>query len=508
MYVIDVNTAFGRRTEFDFDLSLTTLLASLDQHQIAGAFTFSLKGVHYDPQTGNRESLAAARGHPHLLPVATLDLREYLGWEAALDDCLQQGIRIFRFFPQLQGWSVTSRLFQRVLGKLHGTDVCLIFSLAETDANNSNLAEAIAVVTAERGLPVILTDINYHNMAETMTIMQCYPHLYAETNGLATVGAVGIMAEEVGAQRLLFGSGAPLRALQKALNEVLESNLSIEDKSAILGGNAMRLLQIDPTTLAGRPQLTTLAPQKFNEPVIDVHTHLGHWRCPLHPEHYDPTSMLQRMHQFGIAYSVLSAYEGMRYDMVAGNRNVAAAIAGHPELLGYVEVNPHQVTASCAEMDHYFQLPNFVGVELELSHTLYPTGGPAVQTLLAEIAQRGKPVLLMPASRDDAVVVRDLARANPALPIILAHGIDVNWAHVIADTPNLYVEFCGSWPNNYDIRDCLQLLGPERLFFGSAQTFLSVGAAIGLYWDAGLCAHERQLILHDNARRLFGLPMS
>jgi len=505
MYVIDVNTAFGHRTEFDFDLSLNTLCATLDQHQVAGACSFSLKGAHYDPQTGNRESIGAACCHPHLLPVATLDLREYLGWEAELEHCLQQGVRVFRFFPQLQGWSVASRLFQRVLGKLHGTDVCLVFSLAEASFHGSNAIEEIAMVTAERGLPVILTDINYFNMAETITIMQCYPHLYAETNWLATVGAVEIMAAEVGARRLLFGSAAPLRPLQKALNQVLETKLSAEDKMAILGGNAMRLLQIDPAKLMGRPRLTELAPQKFGEPVIDVHSHLGHWRWPIHPERYNPAPMLGRMQQFGIAYSVLSAYEGMRYDMVEGNRNVAAAIVGHPELLGYVEVNPHQVAASCAEMDHYFQLPNFVGVELELTHTAHPTGSPEVQTLMAEIAKRGKPVLLMPASRDDAAAVRDLARANPTLPIILAHGIDVNWARVIADTPNLYVEFCSSWPNNYDIRACLALLGPERLLFGSDQTLLSVGAAIGLYWDAGLCAHERQLILHDNARRLFGL---
>ncbi len=503
MYVIDVNTAFGSRTEFDFDLSLNTLLASLDQHQVAGACTFSLKGAHYDPHTGNCESMAAARCHPYLLPVATLDLREYLGWETEVERCLDQGVRLFRFFPQLQGWSIASRLFQRVLGKLHGTGVCLVFSLAELGFSGSNAIEEIAMITAERGLPVILTDINYQNMAEAITVMQCYPHLYAETNWLATVGAVEIMAEEVGASRLLFGSSAPLRPLQKALNEVLETNLSPADKSAILGGNAMRLLNIDPSQLADRPQLAALTPQKFSEPVIDVHSHLGHWRWPIHPERYDPTPMLNRMRQFGIAYSVLSAYEGLRYDMAAGNRNVADAIADHPELLGYVEVNPHQVAASCAEMDRYFQLPNFVGVELELSHTAHPTGSPAVQSLMAEIAKRHKPVLLMPASREDAVAVRDLAYANPTLPIILAHGIDANWARVIADTPNLYVEFCSSHPNNYDIRACVELLGPERILFGSDQTLLSVGAAIGLYWDAGLSTQERQLILHDNAQRLF-----
>jgi predicted TIM-barrel fold metal-dependent hydrolase len=222
-------------------------------------------------------------------------------------------------------------------------------------------------------------------------------------------------------------------------------------------------------------------------------------------ECYDPTQMLARMRRFGITRSVLSSYEGMRYDMAAANRALAAAIEGHPELLGYVELNPHQLAASCAEMDRYFQLPNFVGVEVELIHTVHPTASPEVKQLTAEIARQGRPVLFMAASRDDAAAMRDLARANPSLPIILAHGIDVHWARVIADTPNLYVEFCASRPNNYDIRDSLALLGPERLLFGSDQTLLSVGAAVGLYWDAGLTAHERRLILGENARRIFDL---
>jgi len=505
MYVIDVNTAFGRHSEHDYDLSLNNLLAALDEHRVAGALSYSLRGVHYDPHTGNSESIAAARAHPHLIPVATLDLRDCLGWEDELAACLQQGAHVFRFFPQIQGWSIASRLFQQVLARLSSTGAALVFSTAEAGFDGWGAAEEIADITADHGLPVILTDTYYNNMAEVISLMQHCPHLYAETNWLATVGAVEIMAEEVGVDRLLFGSATPFRPLQKALNQVLETSLSAEDKAAILGGNAIRLLKLAPDVLAGRPQLTSLEPQTFAEPIIDVHSHLGYWRCPVRQEGYDPTQMLARMRRFGITRSVLSSYEGMRYDMEAANREVAAAIEGHSELRGYVELNPHQLAASCAEMDRYFQSPNFVGVELELIHTVHATDSPEVKQLTAEIARRGKPALFMAASRNDAAVMRDLARANPGLPIILAHGIDVHWARAIANTPNLFAEFCASRPNNYDIRDVLALLGPKRLLFGSDQTLLSVGAAVGLYWDARLTPYERRLILSENARRIFDL---
>lgn len=124
---------------------------------------------------------------------------------------------------------------------------------------------------------------------------------------------------------------------------------------------------------------------------------------------------------------------------------------------------------------------------------------------MAEIAKRGKPVLFMPAGPYDAPAERELALQNPNLTIIHAHGMDIHWARVVADVPNICVEFNRSAPSHHEIRDCLRVLGPHRLMFGSDQTLLSVGASIGLYLDAGLNVSERRLILHENARRAFRL---
>ena len=504
MHIIDVNTQFGWRSEFSYDLSLEALLHSLDSHQVACALTYSLRGAHYDARVGNAETAAVARAHPHIVPVATLDLREYFGWEEDLAGCLNRGVRAFRFFPELQGWSISSLFFGKVLDRLAGSGACVIFSVGGLSSDWGH-AEEIGRVTAGRGLPVILTDTNYQNMAEVITIMRTHPHVYAETNWLASVDAVEIMVEETGADRILYGSDAPMRPMQKALNQVLETDLSDEEKAAILGENAIRLFGITPTMLAGRPELTNLEPARFDEPIIDVHSHLGHWRAPDRDEHYDPGKMIQRMESYGVTRSIVSAYEGMRYDMAAGNRNLADAIAGHSQLLGYVELNPHQLEASCQQMDRYYALPNFVGCEVELSHTVQPTGSPEVQALMAEIAKRGKPVLFMPATAGDAPAERQLARDNPNLTIIHAHGMDVHWARIIADVPNICVEFNRSASCQHEIRDCLRILGPERQLFGSDQTLLSLGASVGLYLDAGLNVEERRLILHDNAARLFGL---
>jgi len=502
MHVIDVNTSFGKRVDPDPRFSLDALLRDLDRHAVACALAYSSRGIYYDAGGGNAETIAAARGDARIVPVATLDPRESPGWEPELERCLSRNIRAMRFFPGLQGWSVSSVLFRRILNRLSASGVCLIFSVAEGGDRWDNVGR-IAEVTAGAGLPVILCDTYYVDMAEAMAVMREHPHIYAETNWMATVGAIEIMAEQVGADRLLYGSGAPERPMQKALNQVLETELPENQKAAILGGNAMRLLGIAPGMLAGRPELTDSEPRRFEEEIIDVHSHLGHWWCPMGDEGYDPAGMLRRMRRYNISRSVLSSYETMRYDIEAGNRALADAIEGHPGLYGYVELNPHRLDVSCAEMDKYFRLPNFVGAEVELSHIPAPTGGEKVRVLMAEVARRGRPVLLMPAEAGDAAAERELARANPGLTVIHAHGFDADWARVVADTPNVCVEFNRSRPSHHEVRDCLDVLGPERVLFGSDQTLLSVGASVGLYLDAGLSDHERRLVLRDNAARLF-----
>ena len=144
--------------------------------------------------------------------------------------------------------------------------------------------------------------------------------------------------------------------------------------------------------------------------------------------------------------------------------------------------------------------------EVELIHTVQPTGSEEVRALVAEIAKRGKPVLFMADRRgDDAAAERELGRQNPDLTIIHAHGFDVQLGarrgrhaqHLRRVQPQRAV------PPRH--RDCLRASGARAVLFGSDQTLLSLGASVGLYLDAGLTPAERRLVLSENARRLFRL---
>ena len=106
MLAIDCNTCFGVRPDQRTDFSAATLVGMMADSGVAAALTLSLRGVHYDHQLGNQETLAVCRQHPQLIPVATINLARHVGWREDVDWCLSNGFRAFRFFPERQYWSV------------------------------------------------------------------------------------------------------------------------------------------------------------------------------------------------------------------------------------------------------------------------------------------------------------------------------------------------------------------------------------------------------------------
>lgn len=503
--IIDVNTSIGKRVDPAARWSVDALLAQLRRHGVARALVYSQGGVEYNPRGGNRETFEASRRYPELLPVATLDARDILAWREELEFCNRAGAVALRFFPEQQGWSILSRCFRRILKGIGGQSNIRFVSLSATAPGWRGMAEA-AKMTSDLELPLVLADVNYDTMAEAICILQEYSNAYVETNWLASVDAIRVMVKEVGARKLLYGSAFPVNSMQKSLNQVLEAELPDEDKSAILGDNAAQLLKLQAGPECSTKKMSMI-PRRFDEAAIDVHAHLGYWRYPIPNDDYNPRGMLARMTQYGITSSVVSSYESMRYDVAAGNRKLAAAIAPHRNLLGYVELHPHNIDLSCAEMDKYYQLPQFVGCELELTHIPGSLTQNSVRKLLHAVARRGKPILLKPGNNDTGLAERDIAAEIPDLIIIHAHGFDPVWAEMVKDTPNVLVEFNSSRACPYHIRDALDILGSDRVLFGTDQTLLSVGAAMGLYLDAEMTPLERQKVLRENPRRIFRLPL-
>jgi predicted TIM-barrel fold metal-dependent hydrolase len=468
---------------------------------VAAALTLSLRGVHYDHQLGNQETLDVCRQYPQLIPAATINLSRYVGWRDDVDWCLANGFRAFRLFPDQQHWSVRDVLFQQLCERLAPARVPLFFTIAPgVDVND------IAERTADFGLSVVLLQGSYSNESVTIPLAQRYTHIHLDVTRRGTPHIVRYLVDECGIDRVLFGTNAPQNCIQPAMNSVFVADLPAEQTEQIMSGNLLRLLDRAQSDLpAGVVEAMKAEPRYrgYPGPTIDMHAHLGPWRFPILTRTTE--TMLTYTRRYNLEKIIISSALGIVYDMEEGNRELKGLVDPHPELLGYVATNPNFVEESAAEMDRYYRYPNFVGAKIHGEYSKTPTAAPRMAALFAEIARRGRPVKIHNYGPDWLPALRDLARKYPDLPIIMAHGGSLGTPAFIKDTPNIYLEYCRSSSVRGLIREGLETLGPERLMFGTDQDLFDPGYAFGAYHDAGFTEKEAEMVMYTNAKRVYGL---
>jgi predicted TIM-barrel fold metal-dependent hydrolase len=165
--------------------------------------------------------------------VFTLDPRRYLGCAEEIRRRTAGGYKLFRLFPEYQGWSPNSPSARRILGFLEDAGAILLLG--------GPADQALPVV---RGLqiPVILTGAHFYQLADVLAWADELPHVYVSTRLLIGPGAIETFVAHAGHARLLFGSHAPLVYLAPALRVVEGAGLSPEQRAAVMGGNLERLL--------------------------------------------------------------------------------------------------------------------------------------------------------------------------------------------------------------------------------------------------------------------------
>ena len=93
-------------------------------------------------------------------------------------------------------------------------------------------------------LPVILSGVQHGNLAEAMGVMKHRAKTYLETHALAATGTLEMVAAELGAESLIFGSRSPLRYFSSAYLRLKYAGLDGPGLAAASGGNLAALLGV------------------------------------------------------------------------------------------------------------------------------------------------------------------------------------------------------------------------------------------------------------------------
>lgn len=216
------------------------LLTAMEHHSVSSAVTMSTRAVYFDAAEGNRETKQqVTESGGKLISAALMDPRR------PNPERTGGGARVLALLPGMQHYPLpytplTELL--RTLAQLGGAAAAAIPIWWEA----SRPGDATAILQTLRDTsypaPILLGGVSGNNLMEALAVAKLLPErVHVATDNLRGVGEIGQAVTTIGAERVVFASGAPNRSLGAALAFIREASLTPEETGLILGGNARRL---------------------------------------------------------------------------------------------------------------------------------------------------------------------------------------------------------------------------------------------------------------------------
>ncbi|MCZ6636416.1 MAG: amidohydrolase family protein, partial [bacterium] len=100
--------------------------------------------------------------------------------------------------------------------------------------------------------------------------------------------------------------------------------------------------------------------------------------------------------------------------------------------------------------------------------------------------------------------VADLARRYPEAKIVMAHlnGVGLRGIEDVADCPNIVVDTSGGDPESGMVEVAVEVLGADRVVYGSDAPIRHFGVSVGKVLGAGFPEQVQKEILWNNTARL------
>lgn len=251
--ICDANAFIGKWPYWPIRSSKASeVVGELTGWHIDRAAICSTRSVFVHWEDGNQEVEAAVRKHPGQLTafacLGTLELSHRLP-EKTYDfaDYVARGFKGVRLYPQHHSYHPLYEQFvDAILEDAASRRWPVLLPLRITmnwGVPMLDLRLIEELVERHSRVCWILSGINYlHELQLAVSLMRRYATVHLETSCVMGYVAVAKLVQQCGAERILFGSGAPIQHGAAALSKILHARLSDRDREAILGENLRHLL--------------------------------------------------------------------------------------------------------------------------------------------------------------------------------------------------------------------------------------------------------------------------
>lgn len=439
----------------------------------------------HDPVQGNRRLLEEIAGHTRLQPAFVLGPLATDEYGAAIVDTLREAaVRSIWVYPRLHGWHLAGPASGSLFSLLNELQLPLFVDLDQT-----NWTELTAVAAGWPDLSVVACGLGYRTSREALAVLDAHSNIRVDTSVLSSAGGLELLTRRYGADRLVPGSGAPIR--DATAPWFLTSRL-------------------DPTV--GEAANPGPARTDWSGSIIDVHAHLGAWPTSWMPLQ-EAADLVRLMDLSGTTHSVLSHCDAIFGDLRRGNEAALAAAEAYPERLSvHLVANPHR-EQDLDLLDAQLARPEVAGIKIHPFVHECPVDDERYDWVW-ELARRHRvPVLAHGFGEDptsDPLLFARPADAYPDVDILVGHsgatyeGIR-RTIQVARGRRNLYAETCGSWMTGWWLGRLVAALGADRVMHGTDAVLIEPRLAVGRVLGAELSDADRALVLAGNARRVLRL---
>lgn len=224
------------------------LLRVMDDVGISDALVWHADAQHYDSEAGNTELLDELSDTARLYPCWVFlphETGECPPPATYIRTFLDAGVRAARLFPyehlfSFRLWNIGALC--KILA-FHRIPVFVDFGIHSWGDKTIDWNGLFDVGKAYPHLPIIITKINIGSDRHLLPLMQQLPNLYVETSYYTVHRGIELIVSKVGPQRILFGTGLPLRAPGPALTALQYSLINDKDKGLVAGDNLRRLIE-------------------------------------------------------------------------------------------------------------------------------------------------------------------------------------------------------------------------------------------------------------------------
>jgi len=218
----------------------------LDRLGVEAILTAPWEGIATDGMAGNAQTVYAAEKYPgryYGYNTCNINYPEDLEqWRSWFEKYPQVFVGIKPYWP----YQKYSLLDERLAPWLEYADARRLLLLLHT-TSDAILDEAEQLCPRYPGITFLLahTGSDYHNAEHCVRVAKACPNVVLEiTFTSVTRGLIEYLVDEVGAERVLYGSDLPMRDPAPQLGWVAYAEIAREDKEKILYKNVKRLMAL------------------------------------------------------------------------------------------------------------------------------------------------------------------------------------------------------------------------------------------------------------------------